>query len=440
MKELFALVDCNNFYVSCERVFSPRLEGKPVVVLSNNDGCVVARSNEAKALGIGMGVPAFEVEDIIRKNGVEVFSSNYALYADMSSRVVETLSAFTPDIEVYSIDEAFLNLGHRQASLDGFSCSLTCYGRKIRQTVKQWTGMPVTVGIARTKTLAKIANRTAKKSACTCVGLDTGDAGTGAKANGVLDLTDSAYLDKVLAETAVEKVWTVGLKTALQLKGAGIKTALALRDADIGWVRQKFGVVGVRTVYELRGISCYPLEQNPPTKKSITVSRMFGRPVESIEELKEAVSSYASRAGEKLRAEGLAAGLMTVYVTTSRFIENRYFNSHTVEFAAATSNTIELIRNARQCIDRLYRKGCAFKKCGIILNGLVPENRIQECLFDNVDRLKSQRLMRVIDAINTRLNSPLQWAAEGLGQSWKVRFKRRSNRYTTCWDELAEVV
>lgn len=417
MKEIFALVDCNNFYASCERVFSPKLEDKPVVVLSNNDGCIVARSNEAKALGIGMGVPAFEVEDIIRKNGVEVFSSNYALYADMSSRVMETLSAFTTNIEIYSIDEAFLNLA-------GFNGSLTDYGRKIRRTVKQWTGMPVTVGIARTKTLAKIANRIAKKSA---------------KANGVLDLTDSAYLDRVLAETPVEKVWTVGIRTALKLKGAGIKTALALRDADIGWVRQKFGVVGVRTVYELRGISCYPLEQNPPVKKSITVSRMFGKPVESIEELKEAIASYASRAGEKLRGQGLAAGLMTVYVTTSRFIKNRYFNSYTVEFAAATCDTIELIRNACRCIDRLYRKGCAFKKCGIIFNGLVPENQIQEGLFGNVDRLKSQRLMRAIDTINTRLNSPLQWAAEGLGQSWKVRFKKRSNRYTTRWDELPEV-
>ncbi|MBA7634740.1 Protein UmuC [subsurface metagenome] len=417
MKEIFALVDCNNFYASCERVFSPKLEGKPVVVLSNNDGCIVARSNEAKALGIGMGVPAFEVEDIIRKNGVEVFSSNYALYSDMSSRVMETLSAFATNIEIYSIDEAFLNLA-------GFNCSLTDYGRKIRQTVKQWTGMPVTVGIARTKTLAKIANRTAKKSA---------------RANGVLDLTDSSCLDTVLAETPVEKVWTVGIKTALKLKGAGIKTALALRDADISWIRQKFGVVGVRTVYELRGISCYPLEQNPPVKKSITVSRMFGKPVESIEELKEAIASYASRAGEKLRGQGLAAGLMTVYVTTSRFIKNRYFNSHTVEFAVATSDTIELIRNACRCIDRLYHKGCAFKKCGIIFNGIVPENQIQKGLFDNVDRLESQRLMRVIDTINTRLNSPLRWAAEGLGQSWKVRFKRRSNRYTTCWDELPEV-
>jgi DNA polymerase V len=372
-----------------------------------------------------MGVSAFEVEDIMRKNGVEVFSSNYALYADMSSRVMETLSAFTPDIEIYSIDEAFLNL----AGFNGLGhpcrdCSLTDYGRKIWRTVKQWTGMPVTVGMARTKTLAKIANRVAKKSA---------------KANGVLDLTDSAYLDKVLAETPVEKVWTVGIRTALKLKGAGIKTALAFRDADIGWVRQKFGVVGVRTVYELRGISCYPLEQNPPAKKSITVSRMFARPVESIEELKEAIASYASRAGRKLRGQGLAAGVMTVYVTTSRFIENRYFNSHTVEFAVATSDTIELIRSACRCIDGLYRKGCAFKKCGIIFNALVPENQVQKALFDNVDRLKSQRLMRVIDSINTRLNSPLQWAAEGLAQSWKVKFNRRSCRYTTRWDELPEV-
>ena len=416
-KEIFALVDCNNFYASCERVFSPKLEGRPVVVLSNNDGCVVARSNEAKALGIGMGVPAFEVEDIIRKNGVEVFSSNYALYADMSGRVMETLSAFTPDMEVYSIDEAFLDLA-------GFNCSLTDYGRKIQRTVKQWTGMPVTVGMARTKTLTKIANRIAKKSI---------------RANGVLDLTDSPYLNKALAETPVEKVWTVGIRTALKLKGAGIKTALALRDADIGWIRQKFGVVGVRTVYELRGISCYPLEQNPPVKKSIAVSRMFGKPVESIEELKEAIASYASRAGRKLRGQGLAAGVMTVYVTTSRFIENRYFNSHTVEFAVATSDTIELIRNACRCIERLYRKGCAFKKCGIIFNALVPENQAQKGLFDNVDRLKSQRLMRVIDSINTRLDSPLQWAAEGLAQSWKVKFKRRSCRYTTRWDELPEV-
>ena len=417
MKDIFALVDCNNFYASCERVFSPKLEDKPVVVLSNNDGCIVARSNEAKALGIGMGVPAFEVEDIIRKNGVEVFSSNYALYADMSSRVMETLLTLAPDIEVYSIDEAFLNLA-------GFNCSLTDYGRKIRRIIKQWTGMPVTVGIAGTKTLAKIANRVAKKSA---------------RANGVLDLTDYSRLDTVLTGTPVEKVWTVGIKTALKLKSAGIKTALALRDADISWVRQKFGVVGIRTVYELRGISCYPLEQNPPVKKSITVSRMFGRPVESIEELKEAIASYASRAGEKLREHSLAAGVMTVYVTTSRFIKRRYFNSHTFEFAIATNDTMELIRAALLCMDRLYRRGFSYKKVGIIFNTLMPEKWIQRNLFDSIDREKSQRLMKAIDAVNARLDCPLQWAAEGLSQPWKVKFNKRSRRYTTRWEELPEV-
>jgi len=365
-----------------------------------------------------MGVPAFEVEDIINKNGIEVFSSNYALYADMSGRVMETLSAFIPDIEIYSIDEAFLKLS-------GLNCSLTDYGRKIQQTVKQWTGMPVTVGIARTKTLAKIANRIAKKSA---------------EANGVLDLTDSPYLDRILAETPVEKIWTVGIKTTIKLKRAGIKTAFALRNADINWIKQRFGVVGVRTVYELRGTCCYPLEHNPPPKKSIAVSRMFGKPIESIEELREAIASYASRAGEKLRKQHLAAGVMTVFVTTSRFIKNRYFNSHTVEFDVATNDTMELIRSALLCISKLYRRGFAFKKTGLIFGNLVPEKQIQKNLFDNVDRERTQRLMRAIDTINTRLNCPLRWAAEGLNQPWRVKFHRRSCRYTTRWDELLEVV
>jgi DNA polymerase V len=416
-KEIFALVDCNNFYVSCERVFDPTLENRPVVVLSNNDGCVVARSNEAKALGIGMGVSAFEVKDIFEKNHVEVFSSNYTLYADMSSRVMQTLSTFTPDIEVYSIDEAFLNLA-------GFSCSLTDYGRKIQQTVKQWTGIPVTVGVASTKTLAKIANHIAKRST---------------KAKGVLDLTDSPYLDEALRQVPVEKVWGVGIKTAIKLKRAGIETAFDLRDADINWIKNRFGVVGVRTVYELRGICCYPLEENPPAKKSICVSRMFGRPVETIDELKEAIASYASRAGEKLRQQHLAAAVLTVFVTTSRFIENRYYNCHTVEFTIATNDTRELISSALACIDKLFRKGHQFKKCGIILTGLVPQDRIQQSLLDSLDRAKSRRLMQAVDAVNARLDCPLRWAAEGLKQSWQVKFKRRSGRYTTCWCELPEV-
>lgn len=254
-----------------------------------------------------------------------------------------------------------------------------------------------------------------------------------------MDLTESSYLSKALAETPVEKVWTVGIKTSIKLKKAGIKTALALRDADVGWIRQKFGVVGARTGYELRGEVCYQLEQNPALRKSIIVSRMFAKPTESIEGLKEAIASYTSRAGEKLRQEHLAASMMTVFVTTSRFIENRYFNSHTVQFDVATNNTIELIRSACVSIDRLYRKGCAFKKCGIILNGLVPENRIQGNFFDDVDREKYQQLMRTIDAVNAGSDCPVRWAAEGINQPWKLKFQRRSRRYTTRWDELLEV-
>ncbi len=416
-KEIFALVDCNNFYVSCERVFEPKLENRPTVVLSNNDGCVVARSNEAKALGVGMGVPAFEIADLLKKHNVEVFSSNYTLYADMSGRVMQTLSTFTPDIEIYSIDEAFLNLA-------GFSCSLADYGRKIQQTVKKWTGLPVTVGIASTKTLAKIANHIAKCSP---------------QAKGVLDLAGSAYLDKALEQIPVEKVWGIGIRSAIKLKRAGFATARDLRDADISWIRSKFGVNGVRTVYELRGICCYQLEDNPPAKKSICVSRMFGRAVETADELKEAIASYASRAGEKLRQKHLAAAAMTVFVTTSRFIENRYYNQHTIEFAVATNDTRELIGGALTCIDSLFRKGHQFKKCGIILADLVSEDRVQKSLFDSIDRSKSRRLMQAVDAVNTRLNCPLHWAAEGLNHPWQVKFKRRSNRCTTRWDELLEV-
>ncbi len=417
MKEIFALVDCNNFYASCERVFNPKLEGRPVVVLSNNDGCVVARSNEAKALKIGMGVPAFEVADLIKKHDIQVFSSNYTLYADMSRRVMETLATFTPEIEIYSIDEAFLNLA-------GFKSPLAGYARQIQRTVRQWTGMPVSIGIAGTKTLAKIANHLAKRSA---------------KFDGVLDLTDSANPEQILAGVPLEKVWGIGIRSAIKLKRAGLKTALDLSKADVSWIRNRFGVVGVRTVYELRGSRCYPLEDNPPARQSIVVSRMFGVPVESIEQLKEAAATYASRAGEKLREYKLAVSMQTVFVTTSRFIKNKYFNSHTVAFETATNDTTELIRAALSSIENLYRKNCRFKKCGVVLLGLVPQERIQRNLFDRTDREKSRRLMRAVDAVNARLETPLYWAAEGLRKDWHVKFSRRSKRFTTCWNELPDV-
>jgi DNA polymerase V len=420
MKDIFALVDCNNFYVSCERIFEPSLEGRPVVVLSNNDGCVVSRSNEAKKLGIGMGVAFFKVRDLAEKHGVVALSSNYTLYADMSRRVMETLCNFTPQIEVYSIDEAFLNLS-------GFGDDLTDYGRKIRRTVKQWTGMPVSIGIAETKTLAKIANRFAKRSP---------------EADGVFELTDQARINEALARTGVEHIWGIGIRTCIKLKREGIKTALALRGVNIEWMRRRFGVTGVRTVYELRGMSCYELEDQPPAKKGITVSRMFGRKVETLEELKEAIATYASRAGEKLREEGLAAGAMIVYVTTSRFVnpQKRYFNSRGVNFQTATNYTPELIEYATGAIERLYKKGFLYAKAGLILGDIVPEGRVQGNLFDQADRQKSRKLMQAIDAVNEKLpDSPLIWATEGIDQPWQAKFGKRSKRYTTQWDELAEV-
>ncbi len=419
MKDIFALVDCNNFYVSCERVFQPHLQNRPVVVLSNNDGCVVSRSDEAKKLGIKMGVAFFEVKDEAERNGVIALSSNYSLYADMSRRLIETLCNFTPEIEVYSIDEAFLNLA-------GLSENLTDYGHRIKETVRQWTGMPVSIGIGRTKTLAKIANRIAKRSA---------------EATGVFELTDSA-IDEILAQTGVEHVWGVGIKTAIKLKRAGIETAFALRGADVEWIQRRFGITGVRTVYELQGINCYELEEQPPMKKSVTVSRIFGRKVETIEELKEAIASYASRAGEKLREEGLAAGVMIVYVMTSRFVNKRkrYFNSQMVTFPAATNYAPELINYAAKAVGQLYRKGFQYNKAGIILGGLVPEANVQGNLFDEVDRQKSRRLMQAVDAVNARLPfAPLRWAAEGINQPWQAKFSKRSKRHTTRWDELPEV-
>ena len=420
MKCIFALVDCNNFYVSCERIFEPSLEGRPVVVLSNNDGCVVSRSNQAKRLGIGMGVAFFKVKDLADKHGLVALSSNYTLYADMSRRVMETLCNFTPEVEVYSIDEAFLNLS-------GFGDNPADYGRTIRRTVKQWTGMPVSIGIAETKTLAKIANRIAKRSP---------------EAAGVLELTGQADIDEALAQTGVEHIWGVGIKTCIKLKRAGIKTALALRGADIEWMRRRFGVTGVRTVYELRGMSCYELEEQPPAKKGITVSRMFGRKVETVEELKEAIASYASRAGEKLRDEGLAAGAMTVFVMTSRFVEprKRYFNSHGVNFPTATNYTPELIEYATRIVQRLYKKGFLYTKAGLILGDLAPEGKVQGNLFDRADRQKSRKLMRAVDAVNLKLpDNRLVWAAEGIDQDWRTKFAKRSKRYTTQWDELLEV-
>ena len=419
---VFALVDCNNFYVSCERVFNPKLENRPVIVLSNNDGCAVARSNEAKALGIKMGAPFFKIKHLIDLYQVQVFSSNYTLYGDMSNRVMQTLATFTPAIEIYSIDEAFLDLD-RFAFTD-----LTAHGKQIRQTVRQHTGIPVSIGMATSKTLAKVANKIAKKST---------------RANGVLDLTKTEYQDRALEMTPVGDIWGIGRRYAKFLTMRGITTALDLKHADPVMIQNKMGINGIRTQKELWGEACYPLEENPPAKKSISVSRSFKKPVVRLDDLSQAVCSYISRGAEKLRAQGSHAQAMTVYVTTNRFKpESFYCNSTTCSFSTALNNTPELIKHGQAALKQIFQKGREYTKAGILFLNLTRDGCFQQDLFDKTDRTRPAKVMQVMDQINNKMGSnTLKYMAAGLSvdKPWKTAFNYRSPAYTTDWDQLLTV-
>lgn len=419
---VFALVDCNNFYVSCERVFKPELEHRPVIVLSNNDGCAVARSNEAKALGITMGSPVFKIRHLIDLHDVRVFSSNYALYGDMSSRVMQTLAAFAPAMEVYSIDEAFLSLD-RLAFTD-----LTAYGRQIRQTVKQHTGIPVSIGMAPSKTLAKVAARIAKKSH---------------KTDGVLDLTGPRFQDRALEITPVEDVWAIGRRYARYLQMQGIRTARDFRDADIDRFQKKMGINGVRIQKELQGEPCYDLEAEYPAKKSISVSRSFKTPVTDFDSLSEAVSTYITRGAEKLRAQGSHAEAMTVYVTTNRFKpDSFYYNAATQSFPAALNHTSALITHGRKALKQIFRKGRAYTKAGVIFSSLTRNGIYQQDLFDTSDRSRPDRVMEAVDVINRKMGAnTVTCPATGIrkDRSWTTAFDHRSPAYTTDWKQLLTV-
>lgn len=416
---VFALVDCNNFYVSCERVFNPKLEGRPVVVLSNNDGCVVARSEEAKALGIGMAVPFFEVRDIVKKGGVEVYSSNYALYADLSRRVTSILARFTPELEIYSIDEAFLNVS-------GFErAGLASYGYRIVQTVKKWVGIPTSIGIAPTKVLAKVANRLAKKTKAP---------------GGVVDFTTLEDLSEPLSRIEVGDLWGVGPQSENKLKERGIETALDLREANDKEIFKLLGLVGQRVVLELRGISCLSLGLVRPTRKSVVVSHSFGYKVETLPELKEAVAEYASQAAERLRGEHLCASILTVFGVTRSFGTSPQMYSESTRLAVPTDSTPELMRAAERAVEKIFHPGQPFRKTGVVLAGLVPAGEIQTDLFEGEKRKHARRLMRVLDAVNEELGAGLlRYAASGVKQDWRMKSQRRSRRYTTRWDELLEV-
>ena len=420
MAKAIAIADANEFYVSCERVFDAFLRGRPVVVLSNNDGCVISRSREAKALGIGMGVPLFKVRHVVEEYDVAVFSSNYQLYGDLSLRLADAFQEFTPEVELYSIDEAFLVLEARPRQ------SFRDYGLEIKAKVYKWTGVPCSLGISQTKTLAKVAQRFTKKHA---------------EAQGVLDLTDPSDQAAMLAETPVEDVWGVGPAYVKLLKRAGIDTARKLRDADRRWVRQRMTVVGARIIEELRGVSCLPLERCPQGRKSVTCSRSFGVLVESLEELREAVAVYMTKAAERLRRSGLAAGVVTVFINTSRFsADPQYSNSATSELAYSTDSTEELLAWALKGLEQIYRPGYRYKKAGVMQNRLTPADGLSMRLFGDERFEKSRRVMKALDEINGKYGrDTVRFGVRRPGGRWETKFMRRSQRYTTCLGEVLRI-
>ena len=426
MKSVFALVDCNNFYASCEKLFDPKLKDRPVVVLSNNDGCVVARSAEVKALGIPMGVPWFQIQAEARRYGIVAFSSNYALYADMSNRVVEVLSDFSPNLEVYSIDESFLDLSGMSMRAE----SLAAYGVEIRQRVADWLGLAVCVGIAPTKTLAKLANHCAKK------GL--------AGADGVCDFTtlNSGALSHLFVRIDVGEVWGVGRQIKARLAAMGIQTVRQLRDADAETIRARFSVVLERTVCELRGESCLDLQEVVPDKQQIMSSRSFGTLVYERADLEEAVASYIAKAAEKLRAQDSLAGGVQVYIRTNVFKPEvpQYQKGVTVPLSEATADTRVLTQWAIRILRRIYRPGFGYHKAGVMLLDLVPAAKRQLALFDSqggAGDARSGKLMAVLDDINQRYGrQSLRLAAEGVERSWQMRRGNLSPGYTTSWDGL----
>ncbi|MDO8262792.1 MAG: Y-family DNA polymerase [Gallionella sp.] len=427
MQRAIALIDCNNFYVSCERLFQPKLEGKPVVVLSNNDGCVVSRSQEAKDLGIKMGAPWFQLKDLARRHGIIALSSNYTLYADLSNRVMRLLSQWSPDQEIYSIDESFLDL-------TGMS-DLIRYAQTMRSTIKQCVGIPVCVGIASSKTLAKLANHIAKKQQ---------------RYDSVCDFNamSAPELDALLAQIEAGEVWGVGRRSTSRLQQMGINSVLELKRAPAKRIRAEFGVVLERTVAELNGEACLELDDVTPPRQQIICSRSFGVPVSLLPDLEQAVIAYTSRAAEKLRSQHSLAGGIQVYIRTNphkanshKECEPQYQQARLLPLFEHTNDTRLLCRAALSGLRHIYRSGYAYQKAGVMLTEIIPAAARPRTLFDDVAaQQKSASLMATLDRINRRMGSgTVQLLGEGVRKSWSMRRGNMSQRYTTEWDELAVV-
>ena len=414
-----ALIDCNNFYASCERIFNPKLMGRPIVVLSNNDGCIITRSAEAKQLGIKMGEPYFKAKKIIDKNNVKVFSSNYSLYGDISQRVMEILAKFAADVEIYSIDEAFLGL-------NGFeNYELNTYCGYIRRIINQWVGIPVSIGVSSTKTLSKIANNLAKKNK---------------EYDGVCILKSWLDINEALKLTPIGDVWGIGRRLSIFLKKYNVNTAYDFTQLDKGWVRKNMGVIGEKIFLELYGVSCIELDLIPSDKKSCCVSRSFSRSIEKIHDLEESVSSYGARVSEKIREEGLVAESMSVFVLTNYFNrkEKQYSNSIKLQLPYPTNNSIKIVKRALEGIRKIYREGYRYKKAGVILYGLTRASQTKGLL--DYDRESSDSIMNTVDRINERYgNSTIRLASEGIGKVWRMKRENVSPCYTTRFRDLVQV-
>jgi len=419
-KQKIALVDCNSFYVSCERLFNPSIIKKPVVVLSNNDGCVISRSTEAKALGIKMGEPYFKVKKIVIKNDVKVFSSNYSLYGDISRRVMKTLKQFSPQIEIYSIDEAFLNLSSVKDE------NLLDHGNKIRKTILKWTGIPTSIGIASTKTLSKAASHIAKK-----------------ERSGIVSLINSKKIDKFLMKIKINDIWGVGKQLTKFYTKNGIDTAYQLKNVSNGWIKKNTNVFGSRTAMELKGISCIPLDVHEEKRKNCCVSRSFGKKVTNLEELKESVTTHCLNAAEKIRSDNQTAKKITVFIRTSPFQKdkNYYAKAKDIDLAFRTNDSIELVKTALVALKCIYKDGYRYQKTGIILSNLKDVDFYRKNLFSTINSdEKRKKLMKAIDHTNTKYGrDALSIAQAGLKKRWNIKRQHSSKIDTACFELLPAV-
>lgn len=427
MKRFF-LVDCNNFFVSCERVFNPVLRNKPVAVLSSNDACIIARSNEVKALGVPMGAPLFEYEKLLKYHGVYIYSANFSLYGDMSNRVMQTLAPLATDIEIYSIDEAFL-------FVSDYSLPITydprfyyaSYGHLMRKQVMQNTGIPVSVGIGPTKTLAKIANHIVKKNPVY---------------DGVFDITLHPDKDTLLQAIEVGDVWGIGRRYAKALRKKGVSTAYDFMQLDDAWVRKNMSVVGLKTLHELRGVACLDLDESHDSKQSICVSRLFGQKTKNIQDVHEALAHYTSMAAIKLRAQKSVTAHISVFLMTSRHHDPyTFFKSASIPLPIATAYTPTLIAQAQQGLQKIIIPGLVYKKVGVVLSDIEPESSIQLSTYvAEIDIEREKKLMHVVDQVNKKMGkNKLFFAAAGVQQQWKMKQEKRSQLYTTSWNELLTI-